>query len=519
MPAVTFDVMKGTATVNHKSFPMYIGFLSAVQIHEVAEVPHFGRTKEHHKIADTISHPPIDEWQRPLDPDKAAEIKATYDDTQKNNIMANPVLLGYSNLSPGASRIDVSPKIVPTSSGRVNVPNVYTIKLDFPPDKKPLWILDGQHRIEGLRLTTSQKGNPVPFVLLYDTAVYTPPDMARIFTQVTTKATPMEPLHKEWMNYAFQLGRYSQECYKLSMDAVILLCREANLGGANNPFNNRIQFNPYLRTAGYYAFSFDCIQWVDLVNDYYYSKVDQSNRLGPSDLACQIVQATRALQRVDTYAARDSALFSSDNTHILIARGFLSGLLSHLCDHSPKSEDEWVKFYCEPVRQFDKSEWDLNFVKTKGSLSSFAGPASGEVATACFIKAFEDTGLGSAVKFSDYLQGVDAEFEVLAFPLTKGGNKASKSDNRLKIRPGGLVPFEVNKGHITRPFIMVRNTTPNCYVLSVEDRTVVPARDYGQAKKNVGLNIKEFPRGQKLVVTTMSYSSDTQNETTIRLDK
>src|SRR5690606_23538329 len=118
---------------------------------------------------------------------------------------------------------------------------------------KPLWILDGQHRVEGVSRSTNSS-NPIPLVLLYGEAAqaYSPAQSAKVFAEVTTYATPLHELHEHWLQYAFKLGSYqngaggSPTADWSAMTAVAMLCEHQNVGsnGDANPFYDRIQFNP-----------------------------------------------------------------------------------------------------------------------------------------------------------------------------------------------------------------------------------------------------------------------------------
>ena len=66
----------------------------------------------------------------------------------------------------------------------------------------PLWIIDGQHRITGLGDSKcKQRDNPIPVVFLLNDggSSYNGRNLAKIFAQVTTEATPLAKLHKEWL--------------------------------------------------------------------------------------------------------------------------------------------------------------------------------------------------------------------------------------------------------------------------------------------------------------------------------
>ena len=118
--------------------------------------------------------------------------------------MANPVLIGKSNmLNHNGVSINVEEMKVQVPNARpVLVPYVYKIILESTLAHKPLWILDGQHRIHGLGnspYVVDDDGTPIspngsivenetiPVVFVID-SIYQPKFLAKIFTEVTTEA-------------------------------------------------------------------------------------------------------------------------------------------------------------------------------------------------------------------------------------------------------------------------------------------------------------------------------------------
>ncbi|MBV9864853.1 MAG: hypothetical protein JO316_05855 [Abitibacteriaceae bacterium] len=519
MPHIQVDTIRGIAQINGKSYPMYCGFLPAGDLKNIADVPSFSRDKAHHQIATDISHPPVDQWQRPLDPGKTNAIKETYSRTDKDNLMANPVLIGVAALNIDASVfVSVSQKCAACSDGTaVPMQNYFTVSIHYTNSKKPLWILDGQHRLEGMRVSL-QKDEPIPFVLLFDDRIYTGPFLAEIFTQVTTGATPMQPLHAEWMLYAFRLGEYVEPAVEQSMQATIALCKEVSLHGQNNPFHNRIQFNPYLTLSGYFAFAFNMKEWVDIIAENYYGR---GGNFTPQELAAEIVKAIRAMEDLDQYKNNGSKLFSNENPHRILAEGLLSGLLKFLASGiKPMSLQEWKTFYQDSQRQFHRCRWDLPFVRTSGALSSGNGNPSKVIAKECFNLAFSDPASLQGALFTDYLQGVKAALKLTAYSKTATGRLSTSNKLERYINPGtGLNPVDLNEGRIARHFLRIEPETPNCHIISVTDPSVNPPKKLNDALKRSGLDISNFNSGQEIIVSSMSYSGDTAVETRIRLDK
>jgi len=496
---------------------MYSGFLSARDLKKIAAVPSFAPDKPHHRIAADVSNPPIDQWQRPLDPQKTAEIRQTYSRSDKDNLMANPVLIGVAvpNLSDDAS-VSIEPKAIRGPGGEVvSLPGYFTVVVHCEGNAKPLWILDGQHRIEGL-LESTQCNEPLPFVLLSDEGLYTPPFLAEIFAQVTTGATPMQPLHAEWMKYAFRLDRYGQEAYINSMSTAIFLCKEASFAGQSNPFNNRIQFNPYIPSSARNAFSFDVAEWVSIIAPNFYGR---RGTLQPRALAEQVVLALRAFERVDGHRTSGSKLNSTENPHKILAEAFLSALFRHLAAGNARaSVDEWQAFFVDA--KFDRCDWRLPFVREAGALSSRYGKPSKVMALECFDAALNDREVLGGHLLTDFLQGVGAVLRITAYQRTTAGRVSNRETYSARLSPtDGLTPFHLSHGGVAHDVIRIEADTPNLHVLDVLDRNVNPARKLNDATKRSGLDVSGFASGHRIVVETMSYSRDTMNSTTIRLDK
>ena len=75
-------------------------------------------------------------------------------------------------------------------------------------------------------------------------------DFARLFAEVTTEASPLDDLHRDWLQFAFDLGPYEaahQEQQRCGSRCERSHCcaspRAFENGAIPNPFFNRIQFN------------------------------------------------------------------------------------------------------------------------------------------------------------------------------------------------------------------------------------------------------------------------------------
>jgi len=522
MKNIKIEVLKGQTTINGNPYPMFSGFLSAESLMKIAEVPSFDRNKSHHKIADDVIKPPIDEWQRPEDINKINVIKEIYGDTSKDNLMANPVLLGTAiqNLNAPNISINLSQKVVVASNGdKIVIPNLYELDLNYEESKnKPIWILDGQHRIKGLSISR-QKNELVPFVLLHDVTKYTPPFLAEIFTHVTTGAKPMEPVHGEWMKFAFNLEHYKNISHKSAMEATIYLCKETTLANLSNPFNNKIQFNPYTQPAPkWQSFEFNSIEWEKIISTNFYGK---GGRLSPHELAEEIVKATISFEKFDNRKNIDSRIFSTNKSHKILAEAYLIGLLSHLTIINKQTNiTDWESFFLEPRRAINRCNFLLPFVKTTGALSSNNGKPSKLIATNCFIDFFVNPNDLNGQVFTDFIQGIGGNFIIEAYALTHSGRIDKKSKIEKIIPYGsGITPFDLSSGGIKRELIKIKSLTSNVYIQSVSDFNHKPTIELRGALTNKGENISSLPDNYEIDIIYMSYSGDTRRQTQIRFDK
>lgn len=520
MATMKFDVLEAKANINGNTYPMYTGFLQASLLIEIAEVPSFAKNKPHHRIADDVIKPPIDEWQRPEEKDKIQIIKEIYGDINKDNLMANPVLLGTArqNLLPPNVEIYLTQKIVKSSSGEIiPIPNLYEVEVKYDStQKRPLWILDGQHRIKGLSIS-KQKNELIPFVLLHDSQKYTPPYLAEIFTHVTTGAKPMDPIHGEWMKFAFNLGNYQHRSHKSAMEATINLCIKPVIAGLSNPFNNQIQFNPHLPSPKWNAFEFNAIEWEQLIATNYYAK---QGKLSPTELAEEIVKSTLTFQKFDTHKNNDSRLFSSNKSHKILAEAYLIGLFAYLSQTNKQmSISDWENFYLDPRRAVGRCNFSLPFVKTTGALSSNNGKPSKKIAIDCFTDFFCSPNELNNHVITDFLYGMGGNIKISAFALKKG--RIDKKTKIEKIIPygGGITPFDLSIGGVTREVIFIEGCTSNIYILSVTDSHFRPSKALKSATKKNGENVSAFANNYEIDVEYMAYSGDTRIVTQIRLDK
>ena len=338
---------------NSRSYPIYIGFLSAKDILKIAEVPNFNLSTSHKEIAGNLRKSPVTKWQRPLDTLKRESITNTFN-FKDDEFMPNPVLLSIND-----DMRDVDPQITVTNENS-DGETTGTVFIEFPDDDlKRFWIIDGQHRIEGLgHPGCKQNDDYVPFVLLYGSQ-YTGPDFAKIFAQVTTTATPLDEIHQEWMMYAFNLKRpqpdpkypcdYTTAPGTESMETVVELCNNRQYRDPTpfvNLFYNNIIFNPpakkrpaSIATGGKIP-DLNCKDFADLIFQNYYNLPSTfvGGHLSPRksnhiDLFTAISSSFLALQEtVNPALINESIFFASHKNyrHVIAIKAYIAGVLTYL---------------------------------------------------------------------------------------------------------------------------------------------------------------------------------------------
>lgn len=452
----------------NKSYPIFVGFLSADEILEIAEAPHFTKFTSNEEIASKLDVPPMKDWQRPLIDEKIDDIRILFDDS--GEFMPNPVLLSENVLSANSSNISLNRQLA--SGGAPTM--IWEIDVQSPQqeEEKPLWILDGQHRIKGLA-ESKQADNHIPIVLLLNQQgnFYVAADLAKIFAQVTTQATKLNPLHNEWLTYAFHLDSYDDsetdyEAHRNAMRCVARLCSTPQLGEqrVNNAFLNKIQFNHDYKTAtpdpG--GFSYDCIELKKLIYRYYYNAATMTPRLPSGELAVQLCFAHNALQKVIQEPKTRTVFFGTpiEFGQKIMQDAFLVGVMSYLLDHDIPSN--WTDVFKDLA--FDRTNWD--FSTWVGSLSGPAQTMSRRIALNVFARVFRDTRLPAGVdNLADYLRGDGAKVKFSFSTLTGAGRPSAKNRNYYELVAG-------TKSTSIKPRVHVKidGFTPNIGKVEVTDK-------------------------------------------------
>jgi hypothetical protein len=409
-------------------YPYFLGAADPKELLKVSEAPSFAEDTPHQSIASEVLEPPTKHWQRPIMEENVEKIARNFD--QPGELMPNPVLL--------AVHPDQRIEVVEQMSGSGAPTGLWQIKIAIPTggNEKPLWIIDGQHRIKGMARTNVVK-SPLPFVLLHSNeGNYYPGTLARIFAQVTTAAQPLDSIHQAWMQFAFELGTYARNTNdNKALRTVAILCSMGTVAGKPNPFYSNIQFNPKIEAKPIHpgGFCYDAETLKDLIKSSFFKIQGGEYELTESDLAKEIAKSVSALRDIITKNVDGSAFFGSVGEQKYFRDGYLIGVCHYLLNHEAPAD--WIQV----LRQlkFHETDWDVsNWVN---GTSGRAGNVSKKIASKCFQEIFTSGTLPENVDdLCDYLAGKNAYLKLEYQLVDENDEVIARSKESRQIEFGGL---------------------------------------------------------------------------------
>ena len=475
---ITFLCQKFSITKPNKEFTYLLGAGNPSDIVKIADAPSFLNTTPHREIVDEILNPPTKKWQRPLIEKKIEEIAEQFD--KETEIMPNPILLAVNP--------DSNVKVSKFKNANGSESELYEVRVEVPTQStnpKPLWIIDGQHRVAGL--SKLKKGiNTLPFVLLYsDSKSYRSDILAKIFAQVTTQATPLDSIHKAWMQFVFKLEQYKDQSPSWrAMKTTALLCQSLSFFDENNPFYNKVGFNPdlYKSTSKASGFIFDAEELSDLIRQSFFIHAGNSNvNLSEESVSEAIGSSVFALMQVHKGDKSRSAFFGDGNfQQKYFKEGFIVGICAYILKHGiPRNWETVLRNL-----KFNETNWDVTdwVVDTGGT----AGNLSKRIAFDCFGKVFSDSVLpGNANTIIDYLLGNPSSLLLQTWEVNLEGKRITKSKFETEINFAdnvSSIPVFIPESHR-----MIQITNPSKNIGKVEIRYKnSPVDEY----------FKEFKKGQ-----------------------
>jgi len=225
-----------------------IGDAIVNEIEAVSAVPWLDSGMKSADFANKVSNPRVlkDEWQRVVDIDRIRNIAQFANDSE--NSMFNPVTLFVDLNNPDVSLT----KIKRRHSGK----NRYSLKIKFDflkkqykrfltdyvvkpkeRDLRPLWIVDGQHRVRGYSMSHVGFEHRIPIVVLTSNENDDGRrDVAKIFTEINTLAEPVKEEHQLFLMYRFGIKKSRADDWTIDTGSKT----KSYLG---NPKNERSRIN------------------------------------------------------------------------------------------------------------------------------------------------------------------------------------------------------------------------------------------------------------------------------------
>ena len=413
--------------------------------------------------------------------------------------MANSVLLGESSHTSGTLATISTPN--PTLVNGHVAPELFDITFEAN-GAKPLWILDGQHRIHGLADSSTQSDQKIPVVFLIKHPKFTMEFLAQVFTEVTTGAQDLEELHKHWMLFSFGMDPFvstpPNNRHK-AMLAVLELCTTGSIGGLTNPFFDQVKFNPYdPSSVGPDNITYTVKEWTALLDDCYYS---QGGTLSAANLAKQIVLFLRAAKGLDA-SGTASKIFGTD-PHTIIRDALMKEFLKHAAAvgiSATTSQSDWEAKL--NTGNWSASAWNLPWLAAgvkSGTSGAWSTPSQRAI-NHTMNKLFEDPAAFGGNAPSVYLQ-TQQDITLVAKKKTPSGNWSSVDQAEIQSNGGsysinsGVAPW----GTCAPPRSGVRFTTPATGLMSITD---AKWSDSSSPVKSDSLNIT----GKKTTTTMVDLS-------------
>jgi DGQHR domain-containing protein len=206
--------------ITQKGLTFYIANAQVHEIEQVCSVPSLPDSisiKEVGlRILDTQRAP--HEWQRKPNPKRIESIKEFVE--INNNLIANAPILFLNespalNLSKNKLEIDFS-KFLLTKKKEYDTKVIWQDFENYSSDEngmlndnclkdlRPIWLIDGQHRVRGL--SRSKTGGKLSIPIILFPSDFGLPMAAKIFAEINTLQESLKPLHKLFMQHRFKIS-------------------------------------------------------------------------------------------------------------------------------------------------------------------------------------------------------------------------------------------------------------------------------------------------------------------------
>ena len=202
---------------------VYYGAQPFCEIDAACKVPWIPPSYHSHQFASKALNGDLqrdDQWQRLVSVARIHEIRAFAKGPK--NYMFNPTLL-YANPNHPSVNFDHETNVLTVDFEFLGEKaGAYFDYIPFPneEDRRPLWIVDGQHRIRGFGAAARGSMLTGPFILMMgDGEEEARALVARIFTEINTTAKSLDKMHQLYLKYEFKIpARSSSHDFQVGED-------------------------------------------------------------------------------------------------------------------------------------------------------------------------------------------------------------------------------------------------------------------------------------------------------------
>ncbi len=201
------DVSWQVHLIEQKGKSFYIASAKICEIDAVCSVPslpeHIESAESGMRVVDGGRGD--DEWQRRLAPKRINSIRSFIEGS--NNIIANtPILF----VKPKTGAVEIKDGILSVNFEsflkKTNVKGRGELWYDAVPQKedfRPIWLIDGQHRVRGMSRSQTGKELEVPVIIFPEE--FQLHEAAKIFAEINTLQTKLTALHTLFMQHRFHI--------------------------------------------------------------------------------------------------------------------------------------------------------------------------------------------------------------------------------------------------------------------------------------------------------------------------
>jgi len=205
-PSVEWELTK----VEQKSLEFFVGKAKVCEIEAVCSVPSLPNTMDSSEAGNRIldSSRGRNEWQRIVNPKRILSISDFI--SQPENIIANSALLycpegieAITCTEEGKVEIDFSKFLVEIPGQGTYIDHWMEKGDEDFTDKRPIWLIDGQHRTRGLARNEISNDMEIPIIVF--TNQFSLSNAAKIFAEINTLQKPLDKLHTLFMRHRFKI--------------------------------------------------------------------------------------------------------------------------------------------------------------------------------------------------------------------------------------------------------------------------------------------------------------------------